>query len=74
MPRPILPLEITEDAARAAHARVADAAKVRITGEIIKDTPSNVIYERSLSPPQSRARAKSTTSPFDAKLAGFERS
>jgi hypothetical protein len=48
--RPILPLEITEDAARAAHARVADAAKVRITGEIIKDTPSNVIYERELKP------------------------
>ena len=48
--RPILPFEITEDAACAAHAKVADAAKVRITGEIIKDTPSNVIYERELKP------------------------
>jgi hypothetical protein len=32
--------------ARAAHARVADAAKVRVTSEIFKDPPSNVIYRR----------------------------
>ncbi len=36
--RPILP-EIAEDAARTAHARVADAAKVRVTGEIAKPAP-----------------------------------
>src|SRR5208282_3349109 len=40
--RPILPPEITEDVARAAHARVADAAKVRITSEIDRNAPSNV--------------------------------
>jgi hypothetical protein len=48
--RPILPPEITEDAARAAHVRVADAAKVRITTEIVKETPSNVIYRTELRP------------------------
>src|SRR5277367_5479106 len=50
--RPILPSEITEDVARAAHARVADAAKVRVTSEIVKDTPRNaarnVIYRSEL--------------------------
>jgi hypothetical protein len=48
--RPILPPEITEDLARAAHARVADAAKVRVTSEIFKDPPSNVIYRREPQP------------------------
>jgi hypothetical protein len=48
--QPILPFKITEDAARSAHARVADAAKVRVTGEIAKDTPSNVIYRSELKP------------------------
>ena len=48
--RPILSPEISEDAARAAHARVADAAKVRVTGEIGKDAPSNVIYRSELRP------------------------
>ena len=43
---PILPPEITEELARAAHARVADAAKVRVTGEIFQDAPSNVIYRK----------------------------
>jgi len=46
--RPILPLEISEDLARASHARVADTAKVRVTSEIIKDPPSNVIYRTEL--------------------------
>src|ERR1700734_3830197 len=46
---PILP-EIAEDVARAAHARVADAAKVRVTSEIFKDPPSNVIYRREPQP------------------------
>jgi len=46
--QPILPAEITEDVARAAHARVADAAKVRVTGEILPDAPSNVIYRKEL--------------------------
>ena len=44
--QPILPAEITEDAARVIHARVADAAKVRVTSEIVKDAPGNVIYRR----------------------------
>jgi hypothetical protein len=44
--RPVLPPEITEDMARSTHARVADAAKVRVTGEISKDAPSNVIPRR----------------------------
>lgn len=43
---PILPPEITEELARAAHARVADTAKVRVTSEIFKDPPGNVIYRR----------------------------
>src|SRR5208282_4874774 len=46
--QPILPPEITEDVARATHARVADAAKVRVTGEIFQDAPSNVIYSKEL--------------------------
>jgi hypothetical protein len=46
--QPILP-GISEEAARSAHARVADAAKVRVTGEIGKVAPSNVIYRRELS-------------------------
>jgi hypothetical protein len=48
--RAVLSPEITEDVARAAHARVADAAKVRITGEIGKDAPGNVIYRSELRP------------------------
>jgi hypothetical protein len=52
--RPILPLKITEDVARVTHARVADAAKVRVTGEIVKDGPrnasGNVIYRSELNP------------------------
>jgi hypothetical protein len=46
--RPILP-RISEEAARSAHARVADAAKVRVTSEIGKVAPSNVIYRREFS-------------------------
>jgi len=46
--QPILPVEITEDVARATHTRVADAAKVRVTGEIFQDPPSNVIYRKEL--------------------------
>ena len=46
--QPILPPEIAEDVARAAHAKVADAAKVRMTGEIFPDAPSNVIYRKEL--------------------------
>ena len=42
--QPILPPEITEDLARATHGRVADAAKVRVTGEIGKEGSTNVIY------------------------------
>jgi hypothetical protein len=48
--RPILPPEISEDAARASHAKVADAAKVRVTSEIVGDPPSNVIYPTELRP------------------------
>ena len=48
--RPILKPEITEDVARAAHARVANAAKVRVTSELCKDAPSNVIYRREPRP------------------------
>lgn len=48
--RPILPLKVSEDVARATHARVADAAKVRVTSEIGKDAPRNVIYRSELKP------------------------
>jgi hypothetical protein len=48
--RPILPPEITEEAARAAHARIADAAKVRVTSEIVKEAPSNLIGGTELNP------------------------
>jgi hypothetical protein len=48
--RPILPPEITEEAARAAHARIADAAKVRVTSEIVKDAPWNLIGGTELNP------------------------
>ena len=48
--RPILPPEIGEDAARAAHARVADAAKVRITSEIFTERPGAVISRREPEP------------------------
>ena len=56
--QPILPPEITQDMARAAHARVADAAKVRVTSEIFQDAPSNVIYRKEL---QSGPRCPSPT-------------
>ncbi len=46
--RPVLAPEITEDQARATHARVADGANVRVTGEIFHDAPSNVIYRKEL--------------------------
>ena len=49
--KPILPTDITERLARAAHARVADAAKVRVTSEIVKDSGGNVRLNRS-SPPE----------------------
>ncbi len=42
--RPILPRDITEDEARAAHASVANAAKIRVTREIFKDAPAKVAY------------------------------
>lgn len=48
--RPILPPGITEDVARATHASVANAAKIRVTSEIGKDAPSNVIYRREPRP------------------------
>jgi hypothetical protein len=35
--RTVLPADITAEMARSAHARVADAAKVRVTSEIVKD-------------------------------------
>jgi hypothetical protein len=44
---PILPLQVTESVARTAHARVADAGKVRVTGEIATDAPISVIYGRT---------------------------
>jgi hypothetical protein len=45
--------EVSDDAARAAHDRVADVAKVRVTSEISQDASSNVIYRKEL---QSRPR------------------
>jgi hypothetical protein len=48
--RPILPPEITEGAARAAHAKVADAAKVRVTSEIVSDARSDVMRPREPKP------------------------
>jgi hypothetical protein len=48
--RPLLPPEITEHAARAAHARVANAAKIRVTSEIPTNAPSNVISRREPRP------------------------
>ena len=48
--RPVLPPTIGEDAARAAHARVADAAKVRVTSEIVRDAPANVVRPTGLRP------------------------
>ena len=46
--QPVLPPWITESAARAAHARIADTAKVRVTGEIARDASSNVIPAREI--------------------------
>jgi hypothetical protein len=45
---PIFPTHITKEIARCSHARVADAAKVRVTREIFKNAPSNVIYTNEL--------------------------
>ncbi len=47
--RPILP-KITEDAARSAHARTADVAKVRVTSELFNDPPGNVTHRREPKP------------------------
>jgi hypothetical protein len=48
--RPILPPQINEGAARAAHAKVADAAKVRVTSEIVSDARSDVMRPREPKP------------------------
>ena len=48
--RPILPREITEEAACAAHARVANAAKIWVTREIFKDAAGNAAYRRQPRP------------------------
>jgi hypothetical protein len=48
--QPILPSEITEDMARVTHARVADAAKVRVTGEIVGDPPGALMRGREAKP------------------------
>ena len=48
--RPILPRDISEDAARAAHASVANAAKIRVTREIFKGAPGNAAYRRQPRP------------------------
>jgi hypothetical protein len=48
--RPILPRDISGDAARAAHASVANAAKIRVTREIFKDAPGNAAYRRQPRP------------------------
>ena len=48
--RPILPRDISEDAGRAAHASVADAAKIRVTREIFKGAPGNAAYRRQPRP------------------------
>lgn len=70
---PILPRQITEEAARATHARVADAAKVRVTGEIIQDAPSNVIYRKELhSGSHYPVHRNSTTLRCGGKSAGCE--
>ena len=41
----ILPPHVTAEMARSAHARVADAAKVRVTNEILKDRVTNEILK-----------------------------
>ena len=46
--RPILPADITEEAARAAYAKAADAAKVRVTSEIVREAPGNAICRAEL--------------------------
>jgi hypothetical protein len=48
--RPILPHNITEDAARSAHARVADATKVRVTSELFKGPPCPVTTRAQAQP------------------------
>jgi hypothetical protein len=47
---PVLPSGITEDAARAAHARVADAARVRVTNEIVGDARSSLMRQNEPKP------------------------
>ena len=46
--QPILPSGVTEAAAREAHARVADAAKVRVTDEIARNRPGNANFKWEL--------------------------
>jgi hypothetical protein len=46
----ILPPNITAETARSAHARVADAAKVRVTNEILKDGAGDVIHKKEYAP------------------------
>ena len=45
-----VPREIAEEAACAAHARVANAAKIRVTREIFKDAAGNAAYRRQPRP------------------------
>src|SRR5271166_7173105 len=45
---PILPAHITKEISRAAHARVADVSKVRVTREISTRNQSNVVYRPEL--------------------------
>jgi hypothetical protein len=42
----VLPAHITAEMARSAHARVADAAKVRVTNEIVKDRAEDAIQTK----------------------------
>jgi hypothetical protein len=46
----ILPPHITAEMARASHARVADAAKVRVTNEILKDRAGDAIHRKERGP------------------------
>ena len=72
--RPILPREITEDAARAAHAKSRQCGQDSGHARDFQGAPGNVTYRRSRGPgPITRARSRSTTSRFGAKSAGFDR-
>jgi hypothetical protein len=46
----VLPAHITAEMARSAHARVADAAKVRVTNEIVKDRAEDAIQTKEYGP------------------------